>query len=358
MVKVMTSLMVAALFVGCGLLSDPGSDPVTDLNITLIYAEAGDSIPVSGAEMTLQSVNFNSDPITVSSDSTGRIHLSAIPAGLYSYSVSADLARPAQDFPDSSVMIPLVASGQIDGKSGTTDAITIALMPTGSNPGLKINELYVVGPVNNDYYFQDQFIELVNSSSDTVYLDGNIICRMKDSYEVQAVFAFPGNPGGHTYPLAPAQYSVIAEDALNHQTLEGSSIVYPTSVDLSGADWEFKNSADVADWDNPDVPNLDNLEEGYTKDFMVNLISDIVLIANGEDRDFTDGIDYSTILDCVEYSSKQDYIKDVDPILDRGWAGVGMERYSGQSMQRIAPGMDSNNSTADFEIMSTPTPGY
>jgi hypothetical protein len=49
-----------------------------------------------------------------------------------------------------------------------------------------------------------------------------------------------------------------------------------------------------------------------------------------------------------------------DPILndviDSGFV-EGLNRWTGQSAQRISPGYDTNNSTVDFEILPHPTPG-
>jgi hypothetical protein len=43
-------------------------------------------------------------------------------------------------------------------------------------------------------------------------------------------------------------------------------------------------------------------------------------------------------------------------VIDSGFV-EGLNRWTGQSAQRISPGYDTNNSTVDFEILPHPTPG-
>ncbi len=91
---------------------------------------------------------------------------------------------------------------------------------------------------------------------------------------------------------------------------------------------------------------------------MIALGSDVVLLADGRDVDYIDGIDMETIIDVVEYSSSSSHIKDITEELDAGWAGVGAIKYSGQSIERIEPGFDTDNSSIDFTLLNAPTPGY
>ncbi|MCK4715868.1 MAG: DUF4876 domain-containing protein, partial [Candidatus Marinimicrobia bacterium] len=235
---------------------------------------------------------------------------------------------------------------------------TIYTIASGAQPGLKINEIYSAGPPNRSYYFYDQFIELYNSSSDTIYLDGMVICRMWHMLEsVTYIFQFPGEPLiGREYPVPPENFVVIAQDAIDHTNIP--NLPLPESVDLSHADWEFRNSVDYGDFDNPDVPDIDNLEVGHTLDFMINLAGDVILIANGSDLNYLDGIDINSVIDCVEYHKSSDAMKEIEAELDRGFAGVGIIKYGGESIERISAGFDSNNSTVDFVILSSPTPGY
>ena len=69
---------------------------------------------------------------------------------------------------------------------------------------------------------------------------------------VTYIFQFPGSPGETNHPIRPGQFMVLAVDAVDHKAL------FPGSVDLSRADWEFYNQFSPEDIDNPSVPNLIN----------------------------------------------------------------------------------------------------
>jgi len=235
---------------------------------------------------------------------------------------------------------------------------------------LVINEIYFAGPVNKSFYFYDQFVELYNASEDTVYLDGMIICRarqfhrpdMDDIDFMQAIYVyqFPGEPlVGREYSLAPGTFSVIAQDAFDHSKyIDGA-------VDLSGADWEFYNPY-AGDWDSP-APNVNNAIPGNGTDFMINVVHNAIILADGSDyyngEVSESGYQYihiplNTVLDAVEYSRNPEKQKEITLRVDAGFAGVGIGKYSGKSTERRQAGFDTNNSSLDFVNLNTPTPGW
>jgi len=246
----------------------------------------------------------------------------------------------------------LVGSTKSQVRSNSTVIDTIHLFP--SKPGLKINELYTVGPPNDEFYFYDQFIELYNSADDTVYLDGMIVCRLsRDITKVTYIFQFPGTPViGREHPVPPHTFVVLAQDAIDH------SKIIPGSIDLSHADWEFYNPNSPSDPDNPNVPNIVNIKVGERIDFLISLTSDEIIIATGEDANYQDGIDFDTVIDGVEYQSSPTSLKTLDPRIDRGFTGVGLVKYSGMSLERKYAGLDTDDSSVDFTIIPHPTPGY
>ncbi len=234
-----------------------------------------------------------------------------------------------------------------------------------------INEIYYCGPVNKAFYFYDQFVELYNTSDHIVYLDGLIVCRAlqkqhptmetNDFVQVIYVFQFPGEPKtGREYPLYPGEFAVIAQDAYDH------SQYIKTAVDLSDADWEFFDPYG-GDIDSP-PPNVTNILPEHTVDFMINLAHNAVVLADGSDWYYGETsesgryqyvhIPIETVIDAVEYSSNSESTKELTTRLDAGFAGIGMTKYSGQSVERRVAGEDTDNSTIDFVILETPTPGY
>lgn len=349
-------LLLFVLFAAADCFREQPTQVDGSLNLTLYVKFEDsflDSIPVS-----IKTYDYNIASFSDVTDSCGVVTFENIPWAEYlltiksSAIVSSALDSTAMDTVTviaSTLITPMETS--INENTITDTIYTIA---SGAQPGLKINELYTVGPPNNMFYFYDQFFELYNSSEDTVYLDGMLFVRI---YKMLAwpssIFQFPGEPlTGREYPVPPGAFVVVAKDAFDHRQ------VIPGSIDLSNADWEFKNSMDYGDSDNPDVPNLENIEVGCHIDFGIGLTSDVILITDGSDLNYLDGIDINSIIDGVEYASSETHIKDVEKEVDRGFGGVGLTRYSGMSLERVAAGFDSNNSTVDFEIIDHPTPGY
>jgi hypothetical protein len=180
------------------------------------------------------------------------------------------------------------------------------------------------------------------------------------------VFAFPGESGvTRTVPMAPGQFLVIAGDAIDHSVYGGA-----LCADLTGADWEFFNPIG-SDYDTPGIPNLLPLSN-YEQDFQFNVGHTGLFLATGEEWEYVEHYDpgindmkeyihgpLNTVVDGIEYSSNTTVTTRYLTIrVDAGLAGNGMPKYSGQSVQRRFPGLDSNNSVFDFEIIGPPTPGW
>jgi len=239
---------------------------------------------------------------------------------------------------------------------------------------LMINEIYYCGSNYASFYFYDQYVELYNSSEDTLYLDGCILTRnfptvegdLEDIDHVRAIYAFqfPGTPvTGREHPIYPHQYVVIAADAIDHSRYSANG------YDLSGADWEFFN-AFGNDYDVPNVPNVLNINPDRTTDFMINLSSNAIVLATGEEWHIEEYINSSgypgtrvtlplyTVIDGVEYAANSDHTKELTMRVDAGFAGVGCAKYSGASVERREVGVDTNNSTFDFVLIPRGTPGY
>ncbi|MEA3500111.1 MAG: DUF4876 domain-containing protein [Candidatus Marinimicrobia bacterium] len=289
-----------------------------------------------------------------STDSNGIVTFENLPWSEYNVNINSEIIVDYGTFIDT---MPIISAGIYNPDSSMNTIDTINILCGGSKKGLKINEIYSVGPPNNFFYFFDQYVELYNSSPETKYLDGMVFCRMGTTIEnITYIYQFPGEPlVGTEYSVEPGEFVVLAQDAYNHKDEIFNGNV---SIDLTVADWEFRNSADYGDWDNLDVPNLENLEVGNHVDFMINLTSDVLILADGSDINYLDGLDSASIIDGVEYSSSFTHRKAIESFVDRGFGGVGLQKYSGQSLERKKPGFDTDNSTIDFEIISSPTIGY
>ncbi|MGD9898713.1 MAG: DUF4876 domain-containing protein [Calditrichaceae bacterium] len=335
---------------------------IVPYNSSLGYA------PVPNAEITLISGSYYettsaAKKYTAYSDSSGLAVFDGLAASKYTMSVEKEYFLN-----NTGIMLRGNKLVELYASNSTPDTLKTILSVASK---LVINEIYYCGPVNNAFYFYDQYVELYNTSQDTVYLDGMIVCRARQAEHpemetidfVQGVylFQFPGEPlTGREYPVIPGQFVVLAQDALDH------SKYITNAVDLSGADWEFFDPYG-ADINNP-APNINNILPDRTSDFMINVSHNAVILTDGSDWYYGDSyensdkqyihIPISTVIDAVEYSSSDESTKEVTTRLDAGFAGIGTLKYSGKSTERRLPGFDTNNSTLDFVLNNTPTPGY
>jgi hypothetical protein len=255
----------------------------------------------------------------------------------------------------------------LTGYQSLDDTVAVNLIAASD---LMINEVYYCGSDYSSFYFYGQFVELYNASADTFYLDGMVVTRQSQTYDplmedvdfVRAIYAyqFPGTPvTGRQYPIYPGQFVVLASDAIDH-TMWNSK-----SVDLSGADWEFFNAMG-SDYDNPAVPNLTRLRPTSGADYLINLSHNAVVIATGEVIEYDEYepgklhilLPIETVIDGVEYASNSTATKTLTRRVDAGYAGLGCTKYSGQSTERREMGLDTNDSTFDFDLIPHPTPGW
>ncbi len=365
---------------GCARQAPEVTDGILSLTIVVTdvsgLAEADSSLgyaPVAGASVELTSKNLiqaDGSKITykAQTDSSGVAQFRGLIGSQYTVSVtgSQTVLDPVSGEWDQTklrgnILVDVYSPGQ------TVDTVKAQISRTSD---LVINEIYYAGPLNKSFYFYDQYVELYNAGNDTVYLDGMILCRARqfhradmdevDFMQAIYVYQFPGEPlTGREYPLAPGAFSVIAQDAFDH------SKYIPTAVDMSGADWEFFNPY-AGDWDGP-APNVNNAIPGNGTDFMINVVHNAIILADGSDYYNGEVSDHdyqyihiplSTVLDAVEYSRNPEKQKEITLRVDAGFAGVGIGKYTGKSTERRQAGFDTNNSSLDFVNLDTPTPGW
>lgn len=355
-------LLIFVLMQGCAEKAPLMADGESKMILRAFYNTSADSIPhympMANAKVILQ---CEYGLMVKTTDANGVLELNDLPCAFYN--VSVRMQHPAD------ASITLVGTKLSIGTSMDKTAIDTIFARPVSNSGISINEVYAVGPVSNLYFF-DQFIELYNSSDSVKYLDGMMVMRFAsnslseghkgpgadegDDGDIDGptfLFKFPGKYGERNHPFPPGKFLVIAQNAMNHKKN------YSTSVDLSNADWEFYSQYSATDIDNPNVPNLLNMRPDKPNDFLIGLTGDVVVIANGKDDNWQDGVDISTVLDGMEYQRTANSDKTLDSRIDRGFI-LCPPMYSGKSMQRREPGGDTNDGSLDWEILSHPTPGY
>lgn len=351
-------LFSMSAMIGCSEEMPVNIDGNANLTLQVMWDSSGTLFQLSNAKVIIVS---DYGTMVRYTNESGIINLAGLPSALYNIAV-----RKPYPLDNTIIIVGSLLNLELESGQGTSDTI-IAKPASGS--GLSINEIYYPGPVNNTHYMYDQFIEIYNSSDSLKYLDGIMVMRVSgnnsdggkgpgadqdDDNDIDGaiyVFRFPGFPGGKEHPINPKTVIVLASDAYNHKRQIASSL------DLRNADWEFFNQFSPIDNDNTSVPNLRNMVTNEESDFMINLTNDVIIISNGMDSVWTDGIDINTIIDGIEYQDNSRSRKTLDYRVDRSIV-VGPPWYSGKSIQRREPGVDTNNGMLDWEILSTPTPGF
>ncbi len=319
---------------------------------------------VAGAKVEIASAMTAYKDI-FTADDAGRIVLEGFPVG--DYYIQASMRDEEHE-----VLLTGQAKKMLRSEAEVKDTLFMSFVPMSP---IVINEMYYAGCNGSSFYYYDQFVELYNSTDDTLYVDGYIVCRSQQSdnlYDIEGadfalayyMYQFPGTRGvTHQCPIAPKGFLVLACDAINHHNYGA------LCVNLLNADWEFFNPTQN-DYDNLLVPNLLPVST-VGKDFTMSLGHTAILLATGEEYTFaeyttTSGVSpfiqvpLKTILDAVEVTENPSptFRRYWTLRIDAGLGGNGMTKYGGQSIERKVPGFDSNNSSFDFDIVGAPTPGY
>ena len=285
---------------------------------------------------------------------------------------------------------------KIDVLSDSSFKIPLSIKAKGND--FIIEEIFFVGTLTPEgrQYFGDQYIKLYNNTDKVLYADGLVLADskfltvtkrdytpdiMKEAFAVEGMVQIPGT--GTQYPVQPGASIVIAEQGINHKENN------PNSLDLSKANFENYYPPRVKDIDSPTVTNNINLygilifnnrgnrsyviarfPEGtatstlrYDYEYEVNVKGKIVKKTGS-----TLKIPNEWIVDAVNLSTEKGFEWLVtDTSLDSGYTYVTKDeedktRY-GKSVRRKVLSenngkpifKDTNNSTEDFEILTTPT---
>ncbi len=326
---------------------------------------------VPGAEVSLFSVSYGLEYVSISNNS-GQAYFENLVPDLYNCSVK-------RIYPEDTVQVylgyrreeVLVGSKAAFKMGSAADSFRVLLKQVPRTPFI-ISEIYYNGaPPPPPLYFHDQFTEIYNNSSVIEYLDGMVIGDADYGYKEDPdymysihLYQFPGN--GSDYPVAPGQTIIIAQDAENHL------LKNVNSFDLSQADFEYYNPLSN-DIDNPFVPNMIQLHHKYGIDFLYSTRNDAIYLAKLQQEDTLSygpfdliKVPKQRVWDGVEY--KEDVtnyeVKRLSDDIDAGITG-GLPGYQGKSVARkvfkevdgLKVLMDNNNSSIDFQVLNTPSPG-
>lgn len=386
-------LLACVLFASCNSFNDAfDAEKVDSLTVAVTANVSVEGVSAEG--LTIKFDNYTED-IHLSKTLTGTNNeLSGIIPGIYNVTISGKTTDSNGDeyyLNGTLVNKPLY-------KGANSINITVG--------GLKISplifkEIFYAG--SPKYYFRNQFYELYNNSSNTLYLDGIYFAELipttattklpvwptsdGDNYCYgNRVWKFPGS--GTDYPLKPGESCVISQFAANHKL----PIYCPNSpVDCSSSEFEFNMNNKKY----PDQPAVDMVhvfyngkaEKGSTPQYLTSVFGGAYVIfqvpkgdtydpvgnENLSTRDF--GSKYATlyakipityVLDAVEAGQNETMInaKRVPGVLDAGmtyvgstYCSLGVARYpltddNGNYVYQDCGSMifkDTNNSTDDFQ---------
>jgi hypothetical protein len=332
---------------------------------------------VRNATVTLKS-NLLGEEYTFESDSNGVINVNKVISDVYLVTANRIITPEemviASGTAASNVKLTNKNNRIIELNASNNNLIVVEMeMIVGSSP-LIISEIYASGPSGSGLYYHDKYVEIFNQTDSVLYLDGLIIAvvyysgylglNFVDDPEYihsKSIWSFPGN--GTDYPIQPGQFILCAQDAIDHR------INAPNSVDLSHADFEFYKD-DAPDVDNPAIPNMVRIYQDAGNDWLIAGERGALVLARFSvdsllpyDDHFL--IPYTAVLDGVEYLDDPTRLdkKILNQGIDAGATG-SIQFYTGKSMERLLISdngrkilKDENNSSVDFKILTTPSPG-
>lgn len=390
-----TALTALATLAACG--GDGGTTVQTfPLEVRVAMPTTYAAPAAAGARVLLTSTERNTTD-TATTDVQGIARFPQVLPG--SYTVAASLALTAeQAFTLAGQRSAVTLNANLPAQAIlAAPAVPLTLTLAGSRLGdLVIKEMYYTGSrtPSGGTYFSDQFLELYNNATDTVYLDGLFIAdafgpagqinpttvptplqAQSGSVFVSSIWRVPGT--GRQHPLAPGQSVVIAQDGINHRDDPNGNPASP--VNLGTANWEtFNERPDGRDLDSPTVPNLTRVVHRGGFDWLVpvfgpgivlfrsdNVAALDTLIVPGTTATWVTRVPNALVVDAFEalQNGNSGAYKRVPAALDAGFVFASGTYTSQSARRKVATTIggrrvlqDTNNSSNDFDIFAPPTP--
>lgn len=397
LLPVYLTIAVMALLQSCS--KDDDNDGIKQSAVTLSVVNPDELSTVSYSDLSVSFKELNTGKITQNSTFTGNNLSITLPEGSYEISINGKVKYSADGATTEAAVSGYKESVVI---TGQTTAVSLNLFLKATQSDFVIEEVFFTGTktAEGKQYLGDKYFRIYNNTDKILYADGLMIAQsefmttdkqdytpniMAQAFAVSAVAIVPGN--GTTYPIAPGEFFIIAEDAINHKEYNANS------MDMRTAKFEFYTE-DSDDVDNPAVPNMENLfssmvihnrgfksfviarmpaavnKTAYLKDYTYDY--EYNLVFGGESYPMGESvykIPNTWIIDAVNLSVESEFKWIVTaPSLDMGWTYCGKvdsdaTRY-GKSVRRKTLSTasngkkilkDTNNSTVDFTPEAKPS---
>ncbi len=367
---------------------------VRNFSINVTYPSSYLVTKAEGVSVTLTNTS-NNTTLSATTDADGVAEFTQLLQGAYqvfaTITLPADKAASINGYATEVTLNASVASQQVS-QGGSLDLE----LTGGKVGGLVFKQVYYAcsKTPSGVSYLQDQFYELYNNSSETIYADSLCIAEVqgdpgtttnskptgfqsdKANVYVRDIWMVPGT--GRQHPVAPGASFLIAQTAINHKSDAGNT----NSIDLGApvSDFEvYVNSG--KDVDNPDVPNMQGIYTSNAAFYWLNYVYGASMIifkhpAPATLPTFTDPgttstalyvqVPVSAVIDGVEFlaNANSASFKRLPVSIDAGFNSCS-GTYTGQAMMRKVKGkaengqtilQDTNNSSADFTVIQPPVP--
>ncbi len=382
---------------------DSEKDPSVDVTVAVTYPETYGSTYAEGVNVELTNA-FTGNKATATTDAEGNAFFASVLPGAYTITANKELT-PQQALAltglEEEVSLNAAASNQQVSVAGGRIELRLAGSAVG---GFLIKEMYYAGASDAEgkggTNGADAFYEIYNNSTEVLYADslciGEVMGRpyvsassipsgfKADQQHIyfQNILMVPGN--GTTYPVEPGTSILIARSAINHKSdTELGNPNSPVDLGTGSADFEayWDIPATIRDVDNANVPNMIiHFTHSQTIiDWWPTVFGPSMAIFRHPEPaslpQFTEP--GSTLLttypqlpveyvidavDCIRNPTVTDF-KRLPTALDAGFQSVS-NNNSGESIRRKVKAtvngrrvlQDTNNSTNDFEVLTTPTP--
>lgn len=394
MKKILLLILLAGVLFSACKNDRSGNLKTASVTVKVNYPSTYSQQNASQADVTITSISDGSVKTATTSDD-GQVVFTGVLPGSYNLTVTRSLtAQQALTLTGVSQALVLNAASNNVTVNGVQDA-TFTLELQGTVAGsLLIKEVYYTGSKTaaGGTYFSDQFVEIYNNSTDTLYLDSLCIgdaygnsglinpTSLPTPYNTDNQHVYLSNvwriPGtGKEHKLAPGHSIIIAQDGVNHK----DALLNPNSpVDLSKADWETYNERpDGRDADAPGVPNLERVYFTGGFDWLMTVFGPGIVIFKadfnslekvaipGSTLDPRIKVLNSVVIDAFEGLKDAGSVtyKRIPTGVDAGFVYAD-DTYNMQSFRRKTATtingrkvlQDSNNSGSDFEKLSAPAP--
>jgi len=390
--KKLSILVILAAVIGLWGCEDDTVE-TTDLRVNVEYPELYADTHAAGATVELTDMQTQSTT-SLTTDSNGSAVFTELAPGTYSLAASLTLS-PEEAEEQTGIAEEIILAGSAsDIMVSGTDPIDVTIELAGGQAGdLVFKEIYYTGSRTPEggVYFLDQFYEIYNNSTETVYADGLILATTHPAAATQSIEGWSDDPdhvylssawrvpgSGEDHPIEPGESIIISQNGTNHREDPNGNPETPYAGSI--ADFEtFVDREDTRDVNNAGVPNMEMLHHGSMFYFLASVFGPAPVIFRVDDFEALERmpqpgsasdfeyiqLPVEYIIDGVEAGRDEESLpfKRLPASVDSGmiWCSG---TYVGESIRRKTSNIidgrhvlqDTNNSSEDFEVLETPTP--